>query len=344
MNNTTRTKPWQLLRSIAAILAAILLALQGNLVFSTPLSDWKLAQFLVGYDDLGFVRRGLIATLYGFPNDTPVTREVVLVAAWPTVALVFVLALAISRLPDPRLALGLLVSPALFQQMGYDLGRFDQINLLISLVILLSSRSMAVLFLPLTVLIHEASLLVHIPLVLAIHLQRHGLDRAIVLCFGLLALTTVAVFGFAARPELTVLQAQFPNATEPSLAVHFNTMSDNIAYVVAWVAKLMPVDYAGFLAALCYLAALLTIYLRMGHPLIALAALTPLGLAFIGIDWGRWISLSATNLIIAILLGKKKDAQQKHSSHRISPVLFLVLLGFALIGPFGVTRVFPMLR
>ncbi|MEM9050161.1 MAG: hypothetical protein AAGC92_15755 [Pseudomonadota bacterium] len=334
-------------------LLALVLFVTGNLIarsFFSPfvgfedwfpfLDRWKIFQYQTSYADLGFVRRGLIGTLLGIgPNRAPPMLLGFAAASSLAMAAVFVWLLAQVR--QPELARALLISPALFLGIGFDLGRFDHLNYLLMLVAVLRPGWALVLLAPAMLLIHEAAIASHVPLLLALHLQKRGLDTAL-WAAGVAAAATLAALLFLGREySLAELMLRYPLADTDALRVLNRGVGDNLAEVWDYASnRIEPVLLMALVFPAAYLALLGAIYLRLAGPgarLALLAALTPLALSPFGYDFTRWFGLAAINLTLLICrAARRQDA-------RPTPRWALAgLVLFALPGPLGLVYPYPL--
>lgn len=338
MTSTTRT--------IAYIFIALALAIFGNWLRSQTASiapgapifpffpQYKLFSYQLNYVELGFVRRGLLGTIYGFDRAAPASPAVLIAATLPLVAFVVIWATAISRIEDQRLSLALLVSPAIFVQAGFDLGRFDQINYVLVALAILTPWRPAILILPLTVLIHEAAIIIVAPIALMLHVWRCGLTGWAILSAALTIAVTIAIFKFGAQINEITLLADYPFATESSVRILSRDFWDNIDFVANRIHELGPFDCTALTLVAGYLALLTATAFRVIPAVIVVAAVTPLGLSFIGVDFSRWIALSATNLIFALaVLPNRRSVPEAWT---------LTLSVAAVLGPLGVWVALPL--
>ncbi len=342
-------------RSIVFLLAGLALLALGNYHMSTLgtpppgsapafpyLDHWKLAQYHFNYADFGFIKRAFLGTFYNFDPIAAATPALVLAATIPALALAATLAILLSRLENRTLAVALLLSPAVFLNIGLDLGRFDQINYLILLAVTLSPMRWMILFLPLTILIHEAALFIHVPLAVTLHVQRHGITPAVVAASALTIATTAAVLFLSVKPDMAALEATYMTAAEDSLPVLNSDLIENmkLAYWRMRGLELVPFVLIG-LAALHILLliriAARYVGLNLLGVLLILAALAPLALSVIGLDFPRWCALASINLILVILLARQRPQP-------LAPAWSYAVAAFAILGPMGIFIPFPLIH
>lgn len=149
-----------------------------------PIRDWTATHWLFRYGD-GFRRRSLVGTVVGgIAGDTPLTT-----AALSLIGVVLLVAavVLIARLAQhsvvsratvgiAAIAVALMVSPGGVRFLAYDLGRFDTLGLIGVVAVVLIARRVSLLATTATaatisalgVLIHEAFVFMHLPLILAV--------------------------------------------------------------------------------------------------------------------------------------------------------------------------------
>lgn len=298
-------------------------------------------QYLVDYGDIGFVRRTLIGTLVPGDPALGVTPAVLAAATAPAVLAAAVMAPLLARLADRGLAIALAVSPALFWQLGYDLGRFDTINLLIALGILLSPWRWALMAAPVMLLVHEAVAVILMPVLFALHWQRFGLGAPMVAAGVAVLATTAALVGLSTRPDEAVVRAAYPAAKAESAWVYAAGVEDNL--MLAWrhvTEHRSARQFWMLVPPALYVTALVVVVARMlrgvtGAWLPLAAALSPLLLPLLGADYARWIALAASNVIlVALLLGRETPA-------RLPRAALVVLVAAGAAGPIGILFGFP---
>lgn len=335
-------------------------------------SDWNATHWLFSYD-LEFVRRGLPGSAAGsLIASDPVWIERLSLGVLGLLGVV-VLAFA-ARAFGKRaraglgLALLLAASPAIFSQWGYDCGRFDQLNgilFLASVLPVLAGKRWAILWaMALTVtaiLIHEAYLVIHLPLVVALVAYRGQGNRpraAIVMALvGILAWTVTWRAGNLDSMDSTSYEQQLleahtlnPRDVHWSSGVLFRPLARTMAYSTRTLPRrlLDPRALAGMVLLLPWFWIPLRWLRQFPHAggggppgLLIAAAFSPLALFVVGSDAFRWIALANFNVFAAVLMWT-----WIHPEHPVRPLLpwkwlvALVVLGL-LIGPFGVDRPLP---
>lgn len=333
---------------------------------------WKTSQFFFSYQDLGFVARGLIGSLLRPFPFLQRSSAILLLCGLFLVVFVGWFAAAFRRAApgleprDRRLLLALLaLNPALFLHQGLDLGRFDLPGFLLFFAALGALRRGAWLLAGaasgLGLLVHEAFLLLNLPLLVAfaLALPRPG-GRAD--WYRLLlppAVSALAVFtagryeaGLPALAEHFARSPGFLAATagvvdQDPLAVITRGVAENLAVVRShfWNAKAyihVPVILAwGTVMTLFVRDFLRANGLRPGPGFYA--SFSPLLLSSIACDHYRWVAIAATNLFIVVLA---EAAELARAGRRIvlpRRMTTWILLATVVCGPIGHAKSFPLL-
>jgi hypothetical protein len=337
---------------------------------------WKTSQFFFSYQELGFVSRGLVATLL-HPFAFLLTASGLL-----TLTTVMVLGFgftwwrwadgATQGLPAAERAVLLAVvtlAPSTLQRMGFDYGRFDPLNVLLllaALACLRRSRDPAAgVLAAIAVLIHEGFLVLQFPVLCAWILAEGGggrdgrvrwtrLARFLVLP-GLTALAVVAwgryepgidalVAHFAADP---VYRAAAPGGTpnRDALLVITRTLRENWEFNAAFFAERHPWGHLALIGAwLAVFGAFFDrFYVRNGlrRDWLYFAAYSPLLISVIACDYFRWAALASINLLVVVFL-KLADLRRDGRVAVIAWDIWAKLaVASCLLGPISNTKSFP---
>lgn len=334
--------------SIAYLASALLLLGLGNLWFAvatgTPFphfSPWKVDQYAFSYQELGFAKRALVGTLL----------EALGVAPWSAAARAAMLAVALAaalalarvawRQADPVLAFALLASPASFLNMGFDLGRLDQLNLLLLLAMLFGRGRGWILLAPVMVLAHEGAVVMFLPLAFYCRWVTHGADRMLLLAAGL-SLAVLLGLMTAGRHDAAELLRLYPRAEAESVRILTRSIGENMAFVREHLAGTEALLFLGYAAGLFYWLVVLGLVWRpvAALPRAALglaAASAPLALSLVGIDIARWTALAVVNLFLLALVARRQGAPAPEPP---GPPLLLLLVLYAAAGPIGIVFAF----
>jgi hypothetical protein len=343
---------------------------------------YNLIQYYVTYQDHGFVRRGLPGSLVALLSPDP--SHLTLYAASAAVVACLVLlywffvtsSLATRGTPRSRtlLALVFLVSPATFWQVGFDMGRYDAVNVILLLAsLLLIERKRFVVaggLMAVSVLVHEASFFMFLPVALAAAMgkSRPGLpgrskeegpddvDNVPLLAVALPALAALAAVMLLGdyEPGREALEAALARTHSPpgehcALCVWTRGLGHNVRIVARELGE--PDVVPGLMAALAYFGVFCQFYFRF-HALNGLRrdALTwsPFAVALlfvVGVDFERWLAAAVTSMTIVMcykMRGRRMETIEGVVPSR-SNVLPALLLVSGVLGPLGVSRAFPLI-
>lgn len=349
-------RSWFRLFAVAVVLTVVgnvlfvTLYLHGSLADVPEVGRWNTSHFMFSYQDLGFVKRGLIGTLLDLDNDATSPAAVVLLASAAALAFAGLVAAAAVRVPARAARVFILLSPATFVQAGYDLGRFDTITYVLVLVILLHGSRWMVLLAPLTILVHEVALFSVLPLVVCVHAIRFGIGRELVLSWAASLGVLAATLLVGSYEGTTPLVEIYPNQAPLPLQVLTRGIADNVAFTLEKFPRVGEVFWTLFAAiALHYASILVYIGLAFGRTrvLLALAAsVPPLFLMVIGTDWARWVALCTVNALLFYLFTADSApggaARERRLLERYRPVVLAVAVVSALGGPMGVNIPLPI--
>ncbi len=341
-------------------------------------SDWLLHQYFYSYQDLGFVKRGLVGSII-YPFDSVLTRDGLIflsfVFAFTAISLFwYYFSIKTRSLPfSSVLSLGIFFafSPAFAAHIGFDLGRYDWAGMSIFIVsmILLEKRKYIVVSLLscLGILIHEAYFVFFLPtLVASVFVFNNGdifkdipfrnLSRLLILPVCCVFLT----FGFgksdlsdssSIRMKLSQNQnfsnIALENPWDDPLNVLTRTLSDNFDYLVKYLGPegilFKPAVVMGILYVV--LLVMLAMYIikinRIPFRISHLGAVSSIFLLVIAVDFARFAALSAITLFVFImfLLGR-----QERSGIACRVPLWLAPISIVLfyfLGPLGDITLFP---
>ena len=323
-----------------------------TLKYVGTINAWKLTHWLFGYD-LGFVKRGVLGTLAAAltPGDVTSVRAIVTLSLCATALFVVALgAFAWPAFARPMrwrtrvAALFALASPG-FGYLLSDLGRFDILNYALGLGAICAARALGrfpdPLFLgiaALVLLIHEAALLLVLPVLTIVWLDMQGhlgwlLEPArwptlaarlapiagVVLCIGLFGGADISLREL--MPRLAERADFAPSAQ--SVYVLVRGLDSNVGQVLGRETAIVladgrsgpplgPILRDSFFSILPFALAQLalahfllrSLAAERRRPAIAalyLGFLAPWPLLLVGVDWGRWVAIAAAHSATLIL-------------------------------------------
>jgi len=261
------------------------------------------------------------------------------------------------------LCLLILLSPAVFLQAGYDLGRFDYINYVIFFLSLRFARSgnmiicgllssLAILF------IHETYIFLWLPVIICYFIAADKNEWLRILCFivfpSFIALMVVIRYGGLNDHAIAIIYQQYPvlgmgNTPSSPLYVWKSTLIQNLKFTLShwWSAKQVIRFFTGTIYPVflfLYLRKIYTANLLKVH-LFLLSPFFCIPLFFAGIDFYRWLAILSFNLIIVGIEGLEihQKATARALNIPLSRKVYLVLIFFFLVGPLGTVCPFPLL-
>jgi hypothetical protein len=366
--------------SRAGVALLVVLLVFVGLKYLGTTSPWKLTHWLFSYE-LGFVKRGLVGTLMQTFHTGGVVSGESIVATALVIAGVFLVALGALAYPlfggpQRRRALAIGVVALLAPGVGFvlaDLCRFDILNLTLCLLALVLASALgrfpAVLFVGVSILvllIHEAALLLCLPMLFVARLELNGrlealLDRSrwpglsLVVAPAALLFVALASIGFSNRalPELVAGLAAHADFTPSprSAYVLLRPLQSNVAQVlgtdgavsetgVSQTLALGSADVVSFWLILAIAA------LQLGFAYLAFAGaeparrravrlalsvcfLAPLPLMIVGVDWSRWVAAGSAQCAVLMLLFARRlpaAAEAPSPGFGLATALVVVLL------------------
>jgi hypothetical protein len=378
--------------SRAGVALLVVLLVFVGLKYLGTTSPWKLTHWLFSYE-IGFVKRGLVGTLMQASSAGGVVSGEAIVAAALAIAGLFLLALGAFAYPlfagrSQRGALAIGTVALLSPGVGFllsDLGRFDILNLTLCLLVLSAASALgrfpAVWFVAVSfvaLLIHEAALLLCLPMLFVTFLELNGqlealLDRsrwprlALVAAPPLLLFVALASLGFSDRPlpELAAsLAAHADFEPSPRSAyVLLRPLRSNVAQVLGTDGAVPETGAAQALAlgsadTVSFWLIVGVAALQLGFAHLAFAGceparrravrlvltgcfLAPLPLMIVGVDWSRWVAAGSVQCAVLMLLFARSLPAPPRAPTRnfvLATLLVVVLLAGAGIPMQGARR------
>ena len=162
----------------------------------------------------------------------------------------------------------------------------------------------------------------------------------------------VSTSGYGNRIEFQDARSDLQSRAEfkindRSLMVHYRNLVENIYYTTerAWTSDRWPGQALGVLYLVSWAFVLIRLFADHWDPRavsLVIACFVPLGLVPLGHDLGRWFAMINCNLLLATLLIISSNPQHLRSlSTNNVVILYLGLTINVVLGPLGVTLVFP---
>lgn len=352
-------------------------------LMDAALGDWRATHWLFNYD-IEFVKRGLIGELlrqFGVDVDRQLIVFLSGILLFILISVLFTVFFKLFFHGEPYVGLWLLFlmvvsHSATLQHFAFDMGRFDAFGLLLTLLCMLAVVKTSgyirvfiiTFFMSLSILIHEATLFMYVPLVLAFWWyydagKNSVFIRDILLSTAVLSVVTAIVYrtgNFSSMPldnHLDMLREAYGRwVSKSSLQVlHATGFKDNLQltwkngfnykrlshHVLMLVFILIP------LGCLLYrVGKVVRDELATRDLVLMLASFSPLTLYPVAHDHFRWWALSITNffVVVAILIYRNDRFRSSCASsifverRRVYGIIALSLI----LGPLGVIESFSV--
>lgn len=308
--------------------------------FNTGASKWMYTHWLFNYE-FGLIKRGFVGEALARLGITPDYHTHYDAARWNLYVINALIALML-LLPSLRhgLSLGwvlfsavLVTSPGVLQQMALGVGRINFVALVPMLLYLVVAPHLRrdISFLLLLVVgyvgiaIHEASLLLHLPLLLAVFVYIHRHEQATIAWgafAGILFTATAAMLSFATerlaigeREYLEYMYSNYSHVHRMAVKVLFTDLRENVESTLEMLATVSSLFHHGiYIAVMLPMGVLLwrstrdvwfavrrDVQAAPAAPLLFLSCLSPLALYPLGHDHYRWLSSILVNLFLMLL-------------------------------------------
>ncbi|TMO83724.1 hypothetical protein [Pseudoalteromonas spongiae] len=343
-----------------ALLVSIVSCFLFNVTLDGQFKDlvgaWNNTHYAINYIEFGFVKRGLVGSIYyltfgEIKQSYLVLTQISFIALFIWATFIFFRSLGMQ---NSRVHLLFLIAPATLMQFASDFGRFDVLLtccFLLSLSFLQKNLMIALGFAIVGILIHEIYVFTFLPatfLILAVTKNKGNTFLATTqylikqpsVYFTLVFIVTVLIFGKFEGGYLNLLTAfekkGIPLITDPSGSIHVwsRSISDNIGFTIEHKLRLnlaMAGSVFTVIITIIYFK-LLGTQLRKFQYLLIVACYLPLFL--LGTDYARWISLAFITLFCTFVMIEKEP---------VSEVVDWRLKYFSLYGPFGYSGFPPIL-
>ena len=326
--------------------------------------------YYVNYFDLGFIKRGLIGSLFKIlrlsdnlnPSSLVLTSHLFFSVLFCITFWIFTRSCFKDWKLKEKIPFYTLftLSPVLFFRLGYDIGRMDLICLVFSLftIILTLSESYSFtkkcifisLIISLQLLIHEASLFFYIPLIIGLLFYKYPNIRykkiSKILPIFLLPLITgflLLVFGRyePGREELGIYLTNISKELETSMNVELiHTLKDSFEHSII---LLTPKSLLGgsYLITIYYCFILYLVFKFVKLPLyLKLSIFSPLILSFIARDDTRFLAASTICCNLLMLISAKESKLYFPKFFGLLTYIFLITI--FLLGPWGIGSYDPL--
>lgn len=330
----------------------------------------KIAHYYINYYDFGFVKRGLVASL-------------IQTFGHPTVAMIhytgYVMGLAVCGLGSYLIwkmrdyfgaksyilfTAFLMFNSGTFTNLGYDLGRFDQLLIICSIASLYFIRQGALIKLIAVsiaaLLIHEMYIILFFPLLLYVAVYhsefKWGELGGWVLSVGLVM---VFLFFFGKIEGKSVEQIANTIDVEgfqfwKSGIIWTRTLGENLSYTSEYISGYSPEAVIRLVFGAVYtlltliLLTMISTYNKMDWYGFGVILLAGLAIFILAIDYSRWYSLIIINSFLyfgfcTLCRGESGKGQVVLTKPHMA-IMSLLLIAGLILGPIGIMRAFPLFK
>ena len=326
--------------------------------------------YYVNYFDLGFIKRGLIGSIYKIFNLPDYFSPSILVLSSHIIFLIFFGIIFWKyvkncfynfKLKDKVFFYTLfLLSPVLFIRLGYDIGRMDLICLVLSLlnIVIVQKDSFSffrkglIISISITIqlLIHEASLLMYTPLVLSLYFYKYPKfklfkSKKIILTFAIPLFVGLMLLIFGryemGSEELNLYLTSINKELDSSMGMELiYSLKQNFE---AGFSRLSLYNLLGgnYFITIYYIFVLSLVFKFSKLPLyIKLTLFSPLILSFIAKDHTRFTALSTICSNLIFIISAKELKLTCTNNFRFPIYIFLITIFF--LGPWGIGTYDPL--
>lgn len=332
--------------------------------FRVGIGDWKRIQFLLSFQEFGYFKRGGIGSLIEFlgipKNDTTlliISALFLVMFCLFTNLFLFRIRGAVSNFT--YFSVFVLLSPAIFLNVGFDIGRYDTVNFIIFIMALTAIHKghvhvggilsfIAICF------VHETFLFFWLPCILAYIISYMNDNKKssliYVSLYAVFALFFVIKFGGIESDFMNVLAHKYrilPDEIRGAM-VWKSTITDNLESTIKalfspngfFVKIALSIPFLTFFAAF-----VIKTYRGNGikTTLFSFAPLCGLSMLFIGIDSPRWFALISTTCVIVLIqeiLQKRQSCPELMVKVPEGRTFSILMLLFFLLGPIGISESF----
>ncbi len=350
----------------------------GTFSLEGLISPWNISQYFFTYSD-EFVKRGFIGTIFDYAG-LDVNYLSIFTFSIISANLFFVLFYLFAKksfqtVPNKYFLFFMslfVISPAVSMHIGYDIGRYDSINMTLMVLIIMLiiqpfrylNTILVIFLICIGLLIHEAFVFINIPLLMAITYNEIKKDNHKIIYFYAeiftIAVAFLILFLYGKADFLTLDKVK-------DLSTLLAPSFDHSSPLKVWTASLDDNVRRTFLSyyhidtwlSIAFVLPLLFLYYYFSEKILhfskmkysqKLVFLSPLGLFplfFIGIDFIRWVALVISLVFVMFAyLYRYREEYISINTFQISKnekIIAILIIAYTLLGPLGVTNSFPYL-
>lgn len=333
------------------------------------LEPGKITHYYINYLDFGFTKRGLVGSFLAITYGYPTVSFISYLAFFIGITTCCIAAYLIYKLRNYfnkwsyiLFASFVVFNSGTFMNLGYDLGRFDQLLIICSILSFYLIREgtliKVIAISAIGLLIHEMYLIMFFPLLFYVVVFYSNFSSLEIL-YLLLGIVIVAgiLFFFGKIESKSVDQIAQTISVEgfsflDAGIIWKRTLEDNILYTVGFISDLsfgqsISIIYGGLYTLLIFvLLIMISSFNEMDWYGYIVILLTSSPIFFLAIDYSRWYSLIIINgfiyfgFCIFSGVGKKNNKVILTREHKWATSLLLII--GAILGPIGIIRSFPL--
>ena len=324
----------------------------SNYLFLSELTDpniffhwYNQDQYLINYNELGFVKRGLIGYLFNLSleNYKNLTKLIVLINYMLILIFYLLIINSIQNIELKKYLILLGLSPFLFQQIGFDFGRFDHFGILYLLIIIflvIKNRSILIfeILSPFMILVHEIHFFTVVIFLIYIQIitKRDKILIAYTIITSLIILLLLFFYGGIEKDQVELLQNKYWFINVYFVKGHIESS------ISLWLTDVFnfktTIFYRHLFSILLFLTIFIFIFKKSNDKYLKFV-ITLFSLCFIiGIDHARFLAIFIVNIFLIYLI-KFYFKKVSFQIPKFNNFFWLITL----LGPWGVNICLPLI-
>ena len=302
-------------------------------------------QYLINYNTFGFVKRGLIGYLFNLNEENYKSLSKLIVLTNCILILIFYLLIInlIQNIELKKYFILLGVSPFLFQQIGFDFGRFDHFGILYLLIIIFFIlKKKSILFFeilsPFMILVHEIHFftIIIFLIYLQVLIKRDKLLIIYTILASLVILLLLFFYGGIEKDQIKFLQNKYW-----FIDVYF-TKGHIESSMSLWLTDVFnfktTIFYRHLFSILLFLAIVIFIFKNSDDKYLKIVIILFSFCFLIGIDHARFLAIFIVNIFM-IYLVKFNSKKTNFQIPKFNNYIWFIFL----LGPWGVNICLPLI-
>lgn len=352
--NHIRKNGYIIVAFVISIASIFLFNINKELAFKDLTMAWNAGHYAINYTDFGFVKRGLIGSLYNLVDGSFSQKSLLLLQSTFILTLIITTHFLFSKLGLQKdfIYILFIVSPATFMQFASDIGRFDPILVTAFLLSVFYRKRSTLFFLfsILGILTHEIYTFALLPAAFLLYLSERvnftslkdvfiGSIKSNILYLLLVSILIVISLG-SYEPGYEQILNTFSKSNLPSSYVEYHTTNKTGLPLEIWTRSIkdnleftsqkFSLSISSIYMVIIYLVILFyfnILGVNFKKPKYYLILLSSLPMFLLGTDWGRWLAFIYISVFIVFITTERDKAASISNKN---------LLIFTLYGPLGV--------